>query len=58
MAIGLGFVHWFAAVASLFLVERVGRKFLLLLSFGGMVLTIFCFSLAMIMMVRNTYTNN
>ncbi|XP_001815237.1 solute carrier family 2, facilitated glucose transporter member 3-like isoform X1 [Tribolium castaneum] len=50
MALGLAFVNWFCALVCVFAVDKVGRKPLLLASYFGMVLTVFCFTLTMILM--------
>ncbi|XP_044267339.1 solute carrier family 2, facilitated glucose transporter member 3-like [Tribolium madens] len=49
LSLGLSFVNWACALICTFTVDKVGRKPLLMLSYFGMVLTVFCFTLTMIL---------
>jgi hypothetical protein len=50
--IGLGFTLLITCIVSMFLIEKVGRKMLLMASFGGMFFISICLSITMILTVR------
>lgn len=52
LTIGLGAVSLIAAIICMILVDRIGRKPLLMGSFGGMIFSIACFSLIKLLSVR------
>ncbi|RZC33696.1 Sugar tr and/or MFS 1 domain containing protein, partial [Asbolus verrucosus] len=53
VTIGLGFTNFVITLASLILVEYLGRKSLILISFAGMTFTTLCLTISLVLLEKN-----